>query len=179
VQLPYRQTRLFSLALLWALALANISWAGQAEEQLLKIDREAAALAKAKGAGVAVDKVYAPNIKFMMQGVGEAISGKVNVLGAMKKMLSDGTTLNWTPEEAVILSEGQSGYTIGRWVMVEPYRPKTKAKKGAAASKAVATGAIKHRKRHGHYATVWTKQPDGQWRIVLDVVYRGRKPAGR
>lgn len=58
--------------------------------------------------------------------------------------------LAWTPEFADIASNGVLGYTTGPW----EYRPKGKNDAPAA---------------FGHYVTLWQKQPDGNYKAVLDI----------
>lgn len=56
--------------------------------------------------------------------------------------------LTWTPLFAEVSAAGDLGYTTGPY----EYRP--------AASDQVG---------HGHYVSVWRKQPHGKWRVVMDV----------
>jgi ketosteroid isomerase-like protein len=59
-------------------------------------------------------------------------------------------TLTWTPAEAEVSQGGDMGYTWGRY----EYRDR-----GANGKVAVQTGT---------YVTVWRRQPDGSWKVVLD-----------
>jgi ketosteroid isomerase-like protein len=56
-----------------------------------------------------------------------------------------GATLDWWPTYAGISASGDLGFTTGPFV----------SEHGG-------------RKSHGHYFTVWRRQPDGSWRWVLD-----------
>ncbi|GAB3273893.1 hypothetical protein GCM10027347_46580 [Larkinella harenae] len=58
--------------------------------------------------------------------------------------------LTWQPTAADVAAAGNLGYTTGPW----EFRPKSLADKP--------TG-------HGHYVSIWKKQPDGNWRVVLDI----------
>jgi ketosteroid isomerase-like protein len=67
--------------------------------------------------------------------------------------------LTWQPEFAEIAASGEIGYTTG------PYE----IRPGRGAEPA----------GFGHYVSVWKKQPDGAWRVVLDIgVQHGRPAAG-
>ncbi len=57
--------------------------------------------------------------------------------------------LSWEPEIAEISAAGDMGYTSGPW----SYRP-TRDDEPVA---------------YGHYASIWKKQPDGAWKVVIDV----------
>jgi ketosteroid isomerase-like protein len=65
--------------------------------------------------------------------------------------------LIWEPEVAEIAASGEMGYTSG------PYR--LSPKRGAEP-----TG-------FGHYVSVWKKQPDGTWRVFLDIGVQHDPPA--
>lgn len=58
--------------------------------------------------------------------------------------------LSWEPSYAEISSSGDMGYTTGPWEF------RQNASDAEAAS-------------YGHYISVWKKQPDGVWRVVLDM----------
>ncbi len=58
--------------------------------------------------------------------------------------------LTWTPEGGELSPAGDMGYTWGH------YEGRSI---GSAASATV---------EHGRYATVWKKEPDGTWKIVMD-----------
>lgn len=65
--------------------------------------------------------------------------------------------LSWEPEYADISLAGDLGYTTG------PYEFR-KAKNAIAAD------------AHGHYVSIWKKQADGTWRVVLDCGIAHPKP---
>jgi ketosteroid isomerase-like protein len=58
-------------------------------------------------------------------------------------------TLVWEPAYAEVSAAGDLGFTTGPWEL-RPHDPE-------------------RRVGHGHYVSVWQKQPDGQWRVVLDI----------
>jgi len=65
--------------------------------------------------------------------------------------------LIWEPEVAEIAASGEMGYTSG------PYR--LSPQRGAEPT------------RFGHYVSVWKKQPDGTWKVFLDIGVQHDRPA--
>ena len=70
---------------------------------------------------------------------------------------ADPAVLTWEPEFAEIASSGELGYTTG------PYR--IKPGPGAEPS------------GFGHYVSIWKRQPDGAWRVLLDIGVQHGPPA--
>ena len=68
-------------------------------------------------------------------------------------------TLIWEPEFAEMSAAGDLGYTTGPW----EFRP--------PAERADAPVA------HGHFITMWRKQPDGSYRAIADIGISHEKPA--
>lgn len=68
--------------------------------------------------------------------------------------------LTWTPTDAVMSPQGDMGYTWGH------YEGRSKDSHGNP----VLTG--------GRYITVWRKQPDGNWKVVLDAGANDAPEAG-
>ena len=58
-----------------------------------------------------------------------------------------GSRLTWYPVLADIAQSGELGYTTGPWTLLQNDRPQAA----------------------GEYVTVWRKQPDGQWKFVVDM----------
>ena len=63
----------------------------------------------------------------------------------------EGTSLTWTPVKADMAGSGDLGYTYGNYVF------KSKNKEG----KIVAN--------YGKYMSVWKKQKDGSWKVVVNM----------
>ncbi len=63
----------------------------------------------------------------------------------------DGTSLTWTPVKADMATSGDLGYTYGNFV----YKSKDKDGKIVA--------------HYGKYMSVWKKQKDGSWKVVVDM----------
>jgi ketosteroid isomerase-like protein len=86
-------------------------------------------------------------------GVEVVDGGGFDNLDAMRKQPQwpEGTTLTWTPLKADMSASGDLGYTYGNYVYT------TKNKEG----KLVAN--------YGKYTSIWKKQKDGQWKVVVDM----------
>jgi ketosteroid isomerase-like protein len=64
---------------------------------------------------------------------------------------AEGTTLTWTPVMAEMAASGDLGYTYGTYVFT------AKNKEGKLFSS------------YGKYTSIWRKQKDGQWKVVVDM----------
>ena len=71
----------------------------------------------------------------------------------MRKQLAwaDGTSLTWTPVKADMAASGDLGYTFGNYVF------KHKDKTGKLITD------------YGKYTSIWKKQKDGSWKVVVDM----------
>jgi ketosteroid isomerase-like protein len=76
-------------------------------------------------------------------------AGRVAIAKSMTWSAKD-YQLTWTPTDAVMGPSGDMGYTWGR------YEGHSKDANGNPVTTS------------GRYITVWRKQPDGQWKVVLD-----------
>lgn len=63
----------------------------------------------------------------------------------------DGTTLTWTPIKAEMAASGDLGFTYGNYI----YTAKNKEGKVVV--------------NYGKYTSIWKKQKDGQWKVVVDM----------
>jgi ketosteroid isomerase-like protein len=63
----------------------------------------------------------------------------------------EGTSLNWTPVKADMGASGDLGYTYGNYVF------KSKDKEGKPVT------------HYGKYVSIWRKQKDGSWKVVVDM----------
>jgi ketosteroid isomerase-like protein len=90
---------------------------------------------------------------FAEDGVEIVDGGSIDDKEAMRKQPSwpEGATLTWTPVHADMASSGDLGYTYGNYV----YSAKNKE------GKLVVT--------YGKYTSIWKKQKDGQWKVVVDM----------
>jgi ketosteroid isomerase-like protein len=82
---------------------------------------------------------------------GRNVVGRAAIRELMAAELGDTThLLSWRPTSAEVSRSGDLGYTIGRW--------EWGARLGSGAPA-----------RRGTYVTIWRKQGDGTWKVVLDV----------
>ncbi len=78
------------------------------------------------------------------------LSGKENIRRALGPYSPD-MSLTWTPVRAEMSSSGDLGYTFGTYI----FKSKTKA------------GQLVM--NYGKYTTIWRKQRDESWEVVLDM----------
>jgi ketosteroid isomerase-like protein len=64
---------------------------------------------------------------------------------------AEGTTLTWSPVKADMAASGDLGYTYGTYVF------KHKDKSGKLITD------------YGKYTSIWRKQKDGSWKVVVDI----------
>jgi len=83
---------------------------------------------------------------------GDDLKGREEIYESMGSAFSlPGFSLRWEPIDAKVSADGSLGYTYGR------YKRKYMDDKG---NEILATGK---------YTTIWQKQNDGSWKIVLDM----------
>ena len=81
----------------------------------------------------------------------DAIQGKANIAKTMGFLDDKKNQLTWTPVGADISSSGDLGYTWGTY----EFRSKDKNGKPVV--------------EHGKYTSIWKKQKDASWKVVLDM----------
>jgi len=117
-----------------------------ARAAIRKAELDFAAASKARGAD-AWAEVFADSGVQMEPG--HNYVGKEAVRALMAPNLADTTRLlSWTPTSVEVSSSGDLGYTVGRWEL------------GPRAGGPVTV--------RGSYVTIWRKQADGSWKVVLD-----------
>jgi ketosteroid isomerase-like protein len=79
------------------------------------------------------------------------IQGKVNISKTMGFLDDKNNQLTWTPMGADISASGDLGYTFGTFEF------RSKDKDGNLVVD------------HGKYTSIWKKQKDGNWKVVLDM----------
>ena len=116
---------------------------------LMQLDREFDTATSEKGIDGWV-AYFAPNGS-MLGDTSKPTTGADEIRKAMEPAFQDSSfSLRWHPVKAEMMMPGILGYTVGRWERVR------KNKEG------------KMMKSTGTYTSVWKKQPDGSWKIVLD-----------
>ena len=82
---------------------------------------------------------------------GRNVVGHAAIRALMAPSLGDTTrTLTWRPVSVEVSPGGNMGYTVGRWDRTVRLKDSTTA-------------------THGSYVTIWRKQGDGSWKVVLDI----------
>jgi ketosteroid isomerase-like protein len=62
-----------------------------------------------------------------------------------------GHQLIWAPKEVIVAASADLGYSLGE------YESRSPAEDGSTTSK------------HGYYVTIWRKEADGRWRVIIDL----------
>lgn len=115
---------------------------------LVAADR-AFATAVADGGAEAWASWFARDGAMIQAGVGE-IRGRNAIRGAVAYLDRPGVALRWEPERADIAASGDLGWTTGPWRLRQD---------GPA-------GPVSAR---GRYVSIWRRQPDGSWKVVMDL----------
>lgn len=110
---------------------------------LLKEDSDFSALCAEKGAVMAYAARAVPMIRIVREGM-EPVSAPDAVRAELQKIEG---RLSWKPASAGVAAGGDLGYTYGESNLA-----------GAATVE------------KGDYLRVWKRQPDGQWKAILDVI---------
>jgi ketosteroid isomerase-like protein len=145
-ELSMKQIAIAVLVLLAAASFATKQKAPTGSEILLQLEADFAA-------DVAKHGHDAFLTCFAEDGVEVVDGGGFDNKEAMRKQppWAEGTTLGWTHVKAEMAASGDLGYTYGNYVFV------TRNKEG----KPVAN--------YGKYTSIWKKQKDGQWKVVVDM----------
>lgn len=118
-------------------------------QDLLDTDRALAAQSLKVGFVAAYSSAMASDARKLDPGSQPAI-GRQAIMAQMAQY-PKGDTFTWTPEEAVVATSGDLGFTWGRWT--DTYRDKS--------------GEIAH--AYGKYLDVWRRGADGKWRWIADM----------
>jgi ketosteroid isomerase-like protein len=79
------------------------------------------------------------------------VMGKEEMRKRLERQWNPNLKLTWKPSKADVAASGDLGYTFGTWEL------RGKSRSGDDV------------RRTGKYATVWKKQNDGSWKVVLDL----------
>jgi ketosteroid isomerase-like protein len=83
---------------------------------------------------------------------GGTVSGHAGIRELMAPVFADTNfSLTWEPVTGEVSLSGDLGYTVGRY---------QSGYLGAGDSSTVSTGS---------YVTIWRRQPDGSWKVALDI----------
>ena len=134
------------LLLLAAASFATRPKSAQGSDLLIQLEADFAADVAKHG--------HAAFITYFAEDAVEVVDGGgIDTKDDMRKQppWPEGTTLTWTPVKAEMAASGDLGYTYGNYV----YTVKNKEGKLVA--------------NYGKYTSIWKKQKDGQWKVVVDM----------
>jgi len=123
--------------------------AGAAAEVLMQADRDFNA-AVAEGGSQAWAAWFAEDGATIQPGIGE-VRGRAQILELMGALDDPSVSLRWEPDRADIAASGDLGWTTGHYVSESP---------GADGTP---------QRSEGLYVTIWRRQADGTWKIVMDL----------
>jgi ketosteroid isomerase-like protein len=132
------------LLLILAAACSRSADPAAGREALLAADRAFARATAERGGDGWVENFAPDAISFA--GAAQPLEGAAAIRDHAQQMLAPGQHLSWEPTRAFISRSGDLGYTIGRWEFTSEQ------------------GSSK-----GSYVTIWRQQPDGSWKVVLDI----------
>jgi ketosteroid isomerase-like protein len=122
-------------------------------QRLLQADRDFAALADRVGDADAF-YTYMTDRTIQLPADEPPVHGRAAVRDGLRGLAPN--HLRWTPREAAVSDDGTLGWTWGEWELVGPDAGPTLL-------------------GHGKYVNVWSRQPDGSWKVVVDVGNAARK----
>jgi len=89
------------------------------------------------------------------------LKGKSEIAKTMGFLNDKSNRLTWTPVGADISASGDLGYTYGTYEF---------SSKDASGKPTVS---------HGKYTSIWKRQKDGSWKVVLDMGNASPEPSGK
>ena len=118
-------------------------------QAMMDADRAFAQATAAKGVDGWVSYFTEDGVQFRPGGT---ISGHAAIRELMTPAFSDtSSSFSWEPEHARVSQSGDLGYTVGRYRSTHI---------GTDGVEVVATGS---------YVSIWRRQPDGSWKVELDI----------
>lgn len=124
------------------------------KQALLQTDIAFSALSREKGMRVAF-ATYIDSGGMLLRPNSLPVAGAA-AIASINAQGQDGFSLTWKPDSAVVSAAADLGYTYGVYTM----------------HRFAADTVL-----YGTYVSIWKKQPDGQWKFVLDSGNEGIGPA--
>lgn len=123
-------------------------------QKLLETDKEFSTFSQQEGMKKAFLKYCAPEA-VLLRPNSQPISGKESIEKHLGNRQDDASRLSWEPQFADVAHSGEMGYTYGTY-------------------KAEYKNADGHTEiTQGTYISVWKKDPEGDWKYVLDTGNEG------
>jgi ketosteroid isomerase-like protein len=132
---------------------------GVSPEVLMQADRDFAAEV-AEGGAAAWASWFAEDGAIIQPQVGE-VRGRSAIRDFMAALDDPNVSLSWEPDRADIAASGDLGWTTGHYVS-EVRGP---------------DGALQ--RSEGLYVSIWRRQADGSWKVVMDLGNPTSPPPGR
>ena len=126
---------------------------------LMEADRAFDA-AVAAGGSEAWASWFATDGRMVQPGLG-LIQGRDSIRAVMAGLDDPATSLRWSPDHADIAASGDLGWTTGTYVS-----------EGVGPDGAPVRG-------EGRYVSIWRLQPDGSWKVAIDLGNPTGPPPGR
>jgi ketosteroid isomerase-like protein len=127
-----------------------------ARTKLLETDSEFAKMSVDSGTTAAFNAYYADNAMQLPEGLNPVV-GKSDILDRMRKS-EDLYTLEWRPSDGSVCNSQDLGWTWGEYTL-------------DYLSKGNKEDAV-----HGKYLTIWKKQDNGDWKVIVDMDNYNPKP---
>ncbi len=148
-----RELSMSKITIAFLLLLVFVSTSMAREQKPLKGEELLRQLEANFAADVAKNGHAAFLTYFAEDGVEVVDGGGFDNKDAMRKQppWPEGTSLTWAPIKAEMSASGDLGYTYGNYIYT------VKNKEGTLVA------------NYGKYTSIWKKQKDGQWKVVVDV----------
>lgn len=157
--LTNRAAPLLAAALIFAGCAGEAPPAAPADPSVLMDADRAFAAAVANGGTDAWVSWFATDGAQIVPDAGE-IRGSDAIRKLMAPLDDPANKLTWTPLRADIAASGDLGWTTGTYVSTTTLPDGTTTE------------------RDGRYVTIWRKQADGSWKVVMDLGNPTERPAG-
>ena len=146
----------FLLLLLLVPSLAKKDKQAQGEALLLQLEAEFAADVAQRGHDAFLTH-------FAEDGVEMVDGGGITTKDEMRKQPAwpEGTSLTWTPVKAEMAASGDLGFTYGTYIF------SAKNKEGKVVNS------------YGKYTSIWKKQKDGSWKVIVDMGNTNPEPKAK
>lgn len=131
------------------LIVSGAALAGSVEDELMAVDRAFNTMAQEEGVGNAFVHYLSHDVRLLSAG-SQPVFGH-EAMAEVMMAYPPNATLVWDPEEAVVSSSADMGFTWGRYV-----------------SEFTDAEGVVHT-AHGKYLNVWQKQTDGSWKVSVDI----------
>jgi ketosteroid isomerase-like protein len=126
-------------------------------QKLLDTDIEFSKASKEVGAAEAFFRFMTEEGK-MLPASGPPVVGRATI----RERMSDGDyTIDWEPAEAEVAASGDLGYTWGNYITT------------------INSPSGEVTKITGRYLNIWKKQPDGSWRVAIDMGNKAEEQADK